>query len=209
MLKTVGLLYSDYVLVEYINSLLKKEFKSVRFLSLVDDYLLQIIGDKKAVYRRVLQYCKNMEEAKVDLIINTCTSLSPYVPQLREKTNIKIVSLEDLLIECIQTYKKIGVIATIETALNSVKTVVLAGDKEFVGEICQGAFQMLKDKKETEHDKVIISKIHQLENEVDAIILAQASMNRVISEYSNKYSVPVFGLVSCLIDKLKEWEKND
>ncbi|MEO8405502.1 MAG: aspartate/glutamate racemase family protein, partial [Chitinophagaceae bacterium] len=88
--------------------------------------------------------------------------------------------------KAVQTGKRIGVIATLPTTLaptsDLVKRRAAAAGKEIVltSKLCEGAFDALMSGDAATHDKMVAAALKELSASVDVILLAQASMARVV-----------------------------
>ena len=94
--------------------------------------------------------------------------------------------------------KKIGVIATLSTTLEPTSDLVrrraIAAGKEIElkAVLCEGAFDALMSGDAATHDKKVGDALKQLVNEVDVIVLAQATMARVVDTLSEaEKKVPI------------------
>jgi Asp/Glu/hydantoin racemase len=87
---------------------------------------------------------------------------------------------------------KIGVVATLSTTLEPTSDLVrrraiLAGKKiDLTSKLCEGAFDALMGGKPEIHDKMVASALKELSQKVDVIVLAQASMARVVGQLSDE-----------------------
>jgi Asp/Glu/hydantoin racemase len=92
--------------------------------------------------------------------------------------------------QAVQLGRRIGVIATLPTTLEPtsdlVKRRAAAAGKEIVlvSKLCEGAFDALMSGDAATHDKKVGDALKQLSTEVDVIVLAQASMARVVDTLS-------------------------
>ena len=83
-----------------------------------------------------------------------------------------------------QKYKRIGVIATLSTTLEPTADLIqrraaLAGKKiELTSKLCEGAFEALMSGDGATHDAKVAAALKELSQQVDVIVLAQASMAR-------------------------------
>jgi len=100
--------------------------------------------------------------------------------------------------QAVQLGRRIGVIATLSTTLEPtsdlVKRRAAAAGKEIVlvSKLCEGAFEALMSGDAATHDKKVGDALKQLSNEVDVIVLAQASMARVVDTLSDaERKVPI------------------
>jgi len=82
--------------------------------------------------------------------------------------------------------KKIGVIATLATTLEPTADLIsrraaLAGKKiELTSQLCEGAFAALMAGDGATHDAKVAAALKELSQRVEVIVLAQASMARVV-----------------------------
>ena len=88
--------------------------------------------------------------------------------------------------KAVQSGKKIGVIATLSTTLEPTsdlvrrRAIVAGKEIELVAVLCEGAFDALMSGDAATHDLKVGAALKQLSKEVDVILLAQASMGRVV-----------------------------
>jgi Asp/Glu/hydantoin racemase len=88
--------------------------------------------------------------------------------------------------KAVQTGKRIGVIATLPTTLAPTSDLVkrraaLAGKTiELEARLCEGAFEALMSGNGALHDSMVAKALKELSEQVDVIVLAQASMARVV-----------------------------
>ena len=88
--------------------------------------------------------------------------------------------------KAVQSGKRIGVIATLSTTLEPTsdlvrrRAIVANKEIELKAVLCEGAFEALMSGDAATHDKKVGDALKQLAKEVDVIVLAQASMARVV-----------------------------
>jgi Asp/Glu/hydantoin racemase len=89
--------------------------------------------------------------------------------------------------KAVQTGKKIGVIATLPTTLGPTSDLVkrrakAAGKEiELISVLCEGAFDALMSGDAATHDAMVAAALKDLVTKVDVVVLAQASMARVVA----------------------------
>jgi hypothetical protein len=82
------------------------------------------------------------------------------------------------------------VIATLPTTLEPTsdlvrrRAAILNQDVEITSKLCEGAFEALMGGKPEIHDQMVASALKELAEKVDVILLAQASMARVVGQLS-------------------------
>jgi Asp/Glu/hydantoin racemase len=88
--------------------------------------------------------------------------------------------------QAVQIGRRIGVIATLPTTLEPTSDLVSrraarAGrPAELTARLCEGAFDALMSGDATTHDAIVAAALRELSGRVDVILLAQASMARVV-----------------------------
>jgi Asp/Glu/hydantoin racemase len=105
----------------------------------------------------------------------------------RPFVNIPVLRVDQPMVdEALNTGRKIGVAATLLTTLEP--TVELArarakalerSDIEVITRLCDGAFEAVMSGDTAKHDELVTAGLIDLAQQVDVIILAQASMARV------------------------------
>lgn len=92
--------------------------------------------------------------------------------------------------QAVQIGRRIGVIATLPTTLAPTADLVrrraaLAGKEvDIESRLCDGAFAALMSADAAAHDQMVAAALRELVHEVDVIVLAQASMARVVDSLS-------------------------
>src|SRR5215217_1505101 len=87
----------------------------------------------------------------------------------------------------VQTGRKIGVVATLPITLQPTSDLVkrraaaLGKEIELTSRLCEGAFEALMSGNAAKHDEMVANALKELSTQVDVILLAQASMARVVA----------------------------
>lgn len=189
--KTLALIHTSATLVPVFAELCNKYLPNIKVFNIVDDSLIKntiACGKLTAsTSRRVVNYAGSAEEAGADFILFTCSSIGPAVEAAAALTGVPVLRVDQPMADiAVQTGKRIGVIATLSTTLEPTSDLVrrraIAAGKEIelVPVLCKGAFDALMSGDAATHDKKVGDALKQLVNEVDVILLAQASMARVV-----------------------------
>ncbi|MBL7737953.1 MAG: aspartate/glutamate racemase family protein [Chitinophagaceae bacterium] len=193
--KTLGLVHTSATLVPVFAELCSKYLPHVKTFNIVDDSLIKnTIAAGKLMpdtARRVVNYAGSAQDAGADYILFTCSSIGPAVEAAAALTKVPVLRVDQPMADkAVQMGKKIGVIATLSTTLEPTSDLVkrraaVAGkDIVLVSKLCEGAFDALMSGDAATHDKKVGDALKQLVNEVDVIVLAQASMARVVDTLS-------------------------
>jgi Asp/Glu/hydantoin racemase len=100
--------------------------------------------------------------------------------------------------EAVRLGKRIGVIATLPTTMNPTvdliqrRAMVAGRTVEVISKLCEGAFEALMSGDGAKHDEMVANALKELSEKVDVIVLAQASMARVVEGLSEaERKVPI------------------
>ena len=201
--QTLGLIHTSATLVPVFAELCNKYLPHVKVFNIVDDSLIKntiACGElTTSTSRRVVNYAGSAQEAGADFIMFTCSSIGPAVEAAAGLTGVPVLRVDQPMADiAVLTGKRIGVIATLSTTLEPTSDLVrrraIAAGKEIelVPVLCEGAFDALMSGDAATHDKKVGDALKRLVNEVDVIVLAQASMARVVDTLSDdEKKVPI------------------
>ena len=113
--------------------------------------------------------------------------------------------------KAVQMGTEIGVVATLPTTLEPTsdlvrRKVIFAGKEiELTSRLCEGAFDALMNGNPEIHDESVASVLKELSQKVDVILLAQASMARVVSQLTDEdQKVPILTSPELAVQHLAE-----
>jgi Asp/Glu/hydantoin racemase len=189
--KTLGLIHTSATLVPMFQQLCQQQLPGVNVFNIVDDSLIKDViarGELTApTARRVVNYVGSAEAAGADYIMVTCSSIGAAVEAAAALTSVPVLRVDQPMADlAVQTGSRIGVIATLPTTLAPTSDLVkrraaLAGKEiQLTSRLCEGAFEALMSGDTARHDTMVADALRELSNEVDVILLAQASMARVV-----------------------------
>ncbi len=215
MAKILGLIYTAPSIVEPINKIVSEIMPTVEKINIVDDRILKIINKAEkitpAVYRTVFNYIRTAEDEGADAVLVTCSSISPCIDVIRPLISIPVMKIDDPMTDiAVQKASKIGVIATLKSTLEPTKNLLIkkANNKNkeisIIAELCEGAFEALSTGNVEKHDQLILDTIEKIAADVELIVLAQASMARLVPKISGEVSVPVLSSPRSGVEQAKE-----
>ncbi len=189
--KTLGLVHTSATLVPIFQNLCKEYLPEVNTFNMVDDSLIKdVIANQKltpTTAKRVVNQIASAELAGADYILVTCSSIGRAVEAAASLSNVPVIRVDLAMADlAIKIGKKIGVIATLSTTLDPTSDLVsrraqIANKEiELKSILCEGAFDALMNGNAELHDKMVGDALIKLSQEVDVILLAQASMARVV-----------------------------
>ena len=139
------------------------------------------------ISRRVAGYLASAEAGGADYILVTCSSIGPAVEAAAPKMHVPVLRVDQPMADqAVRTGRRIGVIATLPTTLEPTADLIrrraaAAGrEVDVTSRLCAGAFEALMSGDSAKHDAMVAAALLELAEHVDVIVLAQASMARVV-----------------------------
>ncbi len=215
-IKTLGLVHTSATLVPVFQKLCSDYLPGVNVFNIVDDSLIKDVISKNELTnttsRRVVNYVGSAETAGADFIMVTCSSIGVAVETSAELTEVPVLRVDQPMADlAVQTGKKIGVVATLPTTLaptsDLVKRRAVAAGKEIelTSRLCEGAFEALMGGNPDKHDEMVAKALIELSKQVDVIVLAQASMARVVDTLSeDDKKVPILSSPALAVQHIAE-----
>jgi Asp/Glu/hydantoin racemase len=210
----IGLIHTSEILVPVFQQLCEELIPSVDTINIADDSLLRETmahgGTNKDISHRLQDYISHFERSGAEAIMVTCSSLGPVVDEKQGQTNVPLLRVDQAMAEkAVSLGNRIGVIATVATTLRPTAGLIerharSAGKSVEVSMVlCDGALQMLLDGDHQGHDKAIARKLFNLMPKVEVIVLAQASMTRVLQSLpSHAFAAPILSSPRLAIEAL-------
>ncbi|MEZ4736148.1 MAG: aspartate/glutamate racemase family protein [Caldilineaceae bacterium] len=195
MTKKLALIHTATINASTITQLCKETMPDVEVFNIVDESLLKnTIAAQKltpTTYRRLATYLESAEAAGADAILVTCSSIGPAVDAARPLVNIPVLRIDQAMAEeAVRMGTRIGVIATLSTTLEPTVAIVQASaaaqgkDIAISTHLCTGAFEAVTSGDPATHDRLVTAGLKALMDKVDVIVLAQATMARVVDTLS-------------------------
>ena len=212
--KTLGLVHTSATLVPVFAQLCKDKLPGVNVFNIADDSLVKGIiaagSLTPVIARRVASYLESAELAGADYIMVTCSSIGAAVEAGAKLIGVPVLRVDQPMADkAVATGKKIGVIATLRTTLEPTADLIQrradkAGKKiELTSKLCEGAFEALMSGDAATHDVKVAAALKELSKQVDVIVLAQASMARVVDTLAPEDKrVPILASPGIAVDYL-------
>lgn len=143
---------------------------------------------RKLTMRRLVDQIASAEAAGADAVLVTCSSIGPGVTLAQQFFEIPVLRIDETMAEAaVQQAATIGVLATLRTTLDP--TTALLREKaaqagravELVECLCEEAFPAVLAGDTETHDRILRKALMEDLKGVDLIVLAQASMARVVA----------------------------
>jgi Asp/Glu/hydantoin racemase len=189
--KTLGLIHTSATLVPIFAQLCKDKLPGVEVFNLADDSLIKdvirrgVLTEKNS--ERVAGHVASAEAAGADYILVTCSSIGRAVEAAAARAGVPVLRVDQPMADqAVLAGRRIGVVATLPTTLEPTADLIsrraaLAGKQiELTSRLCEGAFDALMSGDAAKHDALVAAALQELSLQVDVIVLAQASMARVV-----------------------------
>ena len=159
--------------------------------NMVDESLLcDIIRDGRCppgTARRLAGHVMSAADAGADYVLVTCSSMGRAVEASRTLVPATVLRVDEPMAQrAVETGPRIGVIATLPATLEPTAAVINAKAKtagkaiELTSQVVEGAFQAVIGGDGARHDALVGNALLEMARHVDVIVLAQASMARVV-----------------------------
>lgn len=187
----LAIIHTAPVTVEVFKGLAAELLPGVTVVNFVDDSILPQLaengGDVSAVENRLLHYARFAQDVGADVILSACSSVGEVVARMRECVSIPVVRIDEAMAEqAVRRGQRVGVAATLATTLKptmellSQKAAASGHDIQLEPRLVSAAFQRLVAGNREGHDAVLAEALTDLARLVDVVVLAQASMARVL-----------------------------
>jgi Asp/Glu/hydantoin racemase len=188
----LAIIHTTPVTVGTLKQLAAEMLPDYTVVNFVDDSILpQLIengGNLSEVQDRVTQYAHFAEQVGADIILSACSSVGELVATMREQVNIPVVRIDEAMAEeAVRKGSNIGVAATLSTTLRPTMQLIQRKAEEAGREInltprlVDAAYARLMAGDAEGHDALLSAALEELAAQVDVVVLAQASMARVLS----------------------------
>jgi len=192
MTKKLAFVHTVPSLVELFTRLAAELFPAdVETLHIADEVLLKVVlaqgGLSPEIFRRVAQHARAAESAGATVVQLTCSSISPCAEPARAMVGIPVLKIDEPMVDkALGLGTRIGVAATAPTTLKPTADLVrqraeaMGKRVEVEPVLCQGAYAALFGGRPEDHDRIVLAALAELRSRSDVVILAQASMARVV-----------------------------
>ena len=216
MAQTLALIHTSPTLTPLFRVLCAAEMPDVEVFHMVDESLIQDTiraGRLRGItIRRLLGQIASAEAAGADVVMVTCSSIGPGVALAQSLFDLPVVRIDEAMAEeAVRKGTRIGVAATLRTTLEptiellKTKAAQAGREIEVVESLTDGAFEAVLAGDVATHDRILADALVRDLHDVDLIVLAQASMARVVNEMpAGALDVPVLSSPELAVRRAKE-----
>lgn len=199
---TVVAVYTGQGLAEPLKKQFDELLPGVRLVNIVDDSLIaEVVREGEVtpgVKRRLMQYYQNGVDIGASIILNTCSSVGEVASNARPFINIPLIKIdESMAVEAVESYRSIGVLATLPTTLQPTMRLLQQQAEqrgrsvELIDGLAAGAYDALVSGRPDEHDRILMETAVRIAEQADALVLAQGSMARMEAQLAQRIGKPV------------------
>lgn len=187
----LAFVHTSHVLIPTFSALAKQILPELETFHMTDESLIKNTIAAKTLtattIRRLVGMIGLAHDGGAGAVMVTCSSIGPGVKVAREVFDFPILRVDEAMAEAaVGSGKRIGVAATLSTTLEP--TIQLIRDTaaahrreiEIMPTLCEGAFEAVIAGDTERHDSLVEKALAELQGQVDVIVLAQASMARVL-----------------------------
>ena len=214
MTKKIFFIHTVNGLVDMFTSLCQEMIPKAGICHISDESLIQGVlaadGLTPAIYRRVCQHVVAADLENADVIQLTCSSISPCADIAKYMVSVPVLKIDEPMVDyAVMNYLRIGLIATAPTTLKPSSDLVHDKAKqnkrpvELKSILCEGAYDAFLSGQLEKHDQIVRDMLLDLVKEVDILLLAQASMTRIVDilDQSQK-TIPILSSPRLAIERI-------
>jgi Asp/Glu/hydantoin racemase len=203
MTPTVVLLHTIPGLVGAFTAWCADELPGVRVLHVLDEPMLERIKqrgqDDPADDAHLLDHVGVAQAIGASALLVTCSSVSRAVARVRDRAAIPLFAIDDpMAAEAVRIGGRVSVVATAPTTLEPSRELLEATAErsgrtiEVHLQLVEGALPALLAGDAPLHDRLVVAALREVAPESDVIVLAQATMARVLDALTtDPLAVPV------------------
>jgi Asp/Glu/hydantoin racemase len=193
MTSKLAFVHTSHVLIPLFSRLAKEILPELETFHLTDESLIRNTiaagGLTKTTVRRLVAMIGSAHDGGADAVMVTCSSIGAGAKVAREMYDFPVLRVDEAMAEtAVGMGRRIGVAATLRTTLEPTITLIeeaaaAAGREiEIVPSLCEGAFEAVLAGNTERHDALLSRSLAALREQVDLVVLAQASMARVVEQ---------------------------
>lgn len=207
-------------LISVFDRLTRQMLPGITVKHILDEPLLEAVRQRGRLAEedaeRLLSHVKMGMEIRAKAALVTCSTISPLVDTIRAHTSLLVVKIDEAMIDrAVQVGQRIHVVATNPTTLGPTRQLLYeqaarSGREILVTEtLVEAALSALLSGDGKTHDRLVRQAVLEASSGTDAVLLAQASMARVIGTFSpDEQTVPVFSSPHLALERLRDFFSN-
>ena len=174
----------------------------LRVLHYVDESLLRDTVARgttpEHVRRRLVNYARYAEESGAQALLVSCSSIGEAATAAQDFVSIPVLRIDAPMADlAVASGDRIGVLATVSATLGPTTRLVQAAatrhekSPAITATKVDGAFDALRAGDRERHDTLVLAAFLEMAAECDVVVLAQASMARVVKRTQQQPGGPI------------------
>ena len=164
----------------------------------------------RAHQRRLLHDLERCAETGAELVVVTCSTLTPHLPLLRPLIGVPVLAMDEAMLEKALTYgDRVLVVATAGSTI-AASAEKIAENAAVLGRsvtvermVVEPAFRAMQANDPVEHDRLLTEALADV-RDYDCIVLAQGSMARCTTAIEAATGIPTLASPALCIAQVKE-----
>jgi Asp/Glu/hydantoin racemase len=189
--RRICLIHTAPLMVQLFTPLCRDRLPDVKVTQIINESMLKDTVEAGRVRQPTIDALNTFAEAcfklGTELLMVTCSSIGPAVDLIQSRFQKPVLRIDEPMAEAaVARGRRIGIAATLRTTLEPTSELLLRKAKEAGKEVelvecfCDGAFEAVMAGDADMHDLLVSKAMVNKLGEVDVIVLAQASMARVV-----------------------------
>lgn len=211
------LIHTVFPLIATFHQLAAEILPEVDCRHILDEPLLETIRLRGSLDRqdteRLRGHLQQAQAVQTDAVLVTCSTISPLVDSLRSAFTFPIVKIDEEMIRtAVEMGGRLGILATNPTTMLPTRRMLeeeaLRTKRTIQVELIlvENAFAFFLKGDENSHDRLVKQALLELSPRVDVVVLAQASMARVLDILpETERTKPVFSSPQLALNKIKNY----
>lgn len=194
--------------------LIKESIGDIEIINVLDEFLAIDVNRRKQFtannMRRLYALVENAQNTGADLVMSTCSTLSPHIDLIQPFMNTPILKMDEGMIrEAVYLGENILLMATAVSTIEPSKQQLFKVASELGKKVTvdvlhsQDAFIALNSNDRKKHDEILLELASKI-NHYDVVLLAQASMAHLDHKIREICGCPVLSSPNFAINLLKE-----
>ena len=213
---TVALIHAVVPAMAPMQTALSQALPEARVLNLLDEGLLTEVERRGGLAPECVDRLATLvglaEEAGAAAVLLTCNAYTPVVGDIQARyPSLPVLAVDEVMVErAVASATRIGVLATVEAGLKQQReSLERAAEKagkqiELIPSLYTAAMDALRRGDAETHDRILLEALPPLAAQVEIVLLAQASMARLMDKLPADLPVPVLASPQLAVQALKE-----
>lgn len=211
----LAFLHTSHVLIPTFAELAKQLLPEFEIFHMTDESLIRnTIAAQRltpVTARRLSAMIGSAHDGGASAVMVTCSSIGPAVELARSLYEFPIFRIDEAMAEtAVATGRRIGVAATLRTTLEPTLALLRdtairsAKEVELIPALFEGAFEAVLAGNPERHDAIVAEGLTGLLGRSDVVVLAQASMSRVVSRLALNGGSPILSSPELAVRRMRD-----